>query len=205
MRRATANHLRRNLVAWIALFFALTGTGVAASRYIITSTSQIKPSVLKDLSASAAAEKVAAKGAHAIVAHIRSTAPVMTEAGYTVDPLSGSTWTQHAGEVDELVGQVTVTNPTPFCGASIPGVVIQLEGKNIGETAYGEGLAGATEEEPIYWPIPPQTFSTPQAILPLYAPAKDTARTLTAMVNDSCTSGGHFTIASIAIDVIGVR
>jgi hypothetical protein len=41
--------VRRNLVAWVALFVALTGTSLAASHYIITSTRQIKPSVLRSL------------------------------------------------------------------------------------------------------------------------------------------------------------
>lgn len=41
--------VRGNLIAWIALFIALTGTSIAASRYVITSTGQIKPSVLKQL------------------------------------------------------------------------------------------------------------------------------------------------------------
>jgi hypothetical protein len=36
-------------VACVALFFALAGTGLAASRYLITSSSQIKPSVLHAL------------------------------------------------------------------------------------------------------------------------------------------------------------
>ena len=36
-------------IASVALFFSLAGTGLAASKYLITSTSQIKPSVLKDL------------------------------------------------------------------------------------------------------------------------------------------------------------
>jgi hypothetical protein len=38
------------VVAIIALVFAMAGTGIAASHYVITSTSQIKPSVLKKLS-----------------------------------------------------------------------------------------------------------------------------------------------------------
>jgi len=41
----------QNLIAWLALFVALTGTSVAASHYIITSTGQLKPSVLKQLRA----------------------------------------------------------------------------------------------------------------------------------------------------------
>ncbi len=40
--------VRSNAVATVVLFFVLsTGVGVAAQRYIITSTSQIKPSVLR--------------------------------------------------------------------------------------------------------------------------------------------------------------
>ena len=48
--------IRGNIVAWLALFVALGGTSIAAQHYLITSTSQIKPSVLKKL------EQLAAKG-----------------------------------------------------------------------------------------------------------------------------------------------
>jgi hypothetical protein len=41
--------IRGNLVAWLALFVALGGTSMAASHYLITSTKQIKPSVLSKL------------------------------------------------------------------------------------------------------------------------------------------------------------
>jgi hypothetical protein len=43
-------------IALIALFFALGGTAIAARHYLITSTSQIKPSVLQRLHGNAGAE-----------------------------------------------------------------------------------------------------------------------------------------------------
>src|SRR5579859_7049383 len=43
----TLKAVRQNAVAWLALFVALTGTSIAASHYVITSTKQIKPSVLR--------------------------------------------------------------------------------------------------------------------------------------------------------------
>jgi len=49
-------HLHRpspaTIIACLALFVALGGTAIAASRYAITSTSQIKPSVLNAISTS---------------------------------------------------------------------------------------------------------------------------------------------------------
>jgi hypothetical protein len=53
--------VRQNIVAWLALFVALGGTSMAARHYIITSTKQIKPSVLKKLHG--AVGKTGAKGA----------------------------------------------------------------------------------------------------------------------------------------------
>lgn len=41
--------IRHNLVAWLALFVALGGTGLAASHYVINSTKQINPKVLRKL------------------------------------------------------------------------------------------------------------------------------------------------------------
>jgi hypothetical protein len=45
--------LRHNLVAWLALFVALGGTSLAAKHYLITSTKQINPKVLKALKGNA--------------------------------------------------------------------------------------------------------------------------------------------------------
>jgi hypothetical protein len=46
------------VVACAALFVALGGTAIAASRYVVTSTAQIKPSVLNALTSSAPAGEV---------------------------------------------------------------------------------------------------------------------------------------------------
>jgi hypothetical protein len=55
--------IRQNIVAWLALFVALTGTSIAASHYTITSTEQIKPSVLKQLRAARGATGAAGAAA----------------------------------------------------------------------------------------------------------------------------------------------
>lgn len=44
--------VRGNLVAWLALFVALGGTSLAASHYVINSTKQINPKVIKKLKGS---------------------------------------------------------------------------------------------------------------------------------------------------------
>jgi hypothetical protein len=49
MIKRSMTAIRQNLVAWLALFVALGGTSVAVSHYVITSTSQIKPTVLRKL------------------------------------------------------------------------------------------------------------------------------------------------------------
>jgi hypothetical protein len=49
-RKSFTRHLSySNVVATVALIFAMGGTAIASSRYIITSTSQIKPSVRRAL------------------------------------------------------------------------------------------------------------------------------------------------------------
>jgi Collagen triple helix repeat (20 copies) len=51
-----AKSLRQNVVAWLALFVALGGTSMAASHYVINSTKQISPSVLKQLHSASGAK-----------------------------------------------------------------------------------------------------------------------------------------------------
>jgi hypothetical protein len=53
--------IRNNAIAITALVFAFTGTGLAASHYVITSTKQIKPKVLKKLHGARGARGVPGK------------------------------------------------------------------------------------------------------------------------------------------------
>jgi hypothetical protein len=52
MIHRTVAAIRGNLVAWLALFVALGGTSLAASHYVINSTKQINPKVVKKLKGS---------------------------------------------------------------------------------------------------------------------------------------------------------
>ena len=50
-----------NVVATLALIFAMTGSAVAATHYLITSTKQISPKALKELKADGTLDRFAAK------------------------------------------------------------------------------------------------------------------------------------------------
>jgi hypothetical protein len=63
MTHRVLSAIRGNIVAWVALFVALGGTSIAAQHYLITSTSQIKPSVLRKLEQLAAADVRGPRGA----------------------------------------------------------------------------------------------------------------------------------------------
>ena len=104
--------IKRNAIALVALVFAMTGTGIAASRYIITSSSQIKPSVLRELhtgAAHAAEVKLAKKGAKAVVARPHLAAPLTVEGRNSGSeqiplPLAGASFTQKAEETLVFAG-----------------------------------------------------------------------------------------------------
>jgi len=234
--------IRRNLVAWLALFVALGGTSIAASHYIITSTKQIKPSVLKQLRGKtgargpqgeqgeegAAGEQGSAgevgqegpggaTGASGttVVARARSAAAQATATApepsnrlaIADDPLIGATWTQGASEIDQVIGRFTISEPPlSQCsgngGASHAFIELQVDGTRIGS----EGIRnnGVTSET-----TTTQTFASGRRRW-LFAPGANTSHTLTAKIGDDCgyeggNTGGHFTINSIEVDVLGFR
>lgn len=198
--------IRGNAIALVALFFALAGTGLGASRYLITSTSQIKPSALRQLRASPAAVAAALSknGVHAVVDKARSTGPI--EAGSQEVPVSvtmnGATWTQHPEEDQLLIGQVRVTPLTEAeCGrppfldleARVPD---HLSASGSVFTGVGVEHPGETATLPILWNRS-QTASLLQSGTTL-------THTLEVRAYDACT-GRHLLINEIALDVIGLH
>jgi hypothetical protein len=184
------------IIAVVALFVALGGTAVAASRYIITSTSQIEPSVLKALrrEAEASAASVTsprpAKGAH-------------LRADATEVPLSDASWTQYPEEVNQLFGEMTVTRPSE---AECPGrdrpfyVSLYVNGESVGEEEFKNGPSQTEETDVLGW-VQGTANGTDMWLFPSSEAKEDT---ITVEPVESCPKG-HFTIDSITVDVEGVR
>jgi hypothetical protein len=114
--------------AWLALFFSLAGTGLAASHYLITSTSQIKPSVRRGLRGMRGPEGAAgpigatgAPGAPGKEANISSLESRLNELCFAIglarigDGVLGPTAGKGAEEVQEHLESVLATIETTGC------------------------------------------------------------------------------------------
>jgi hypothetical protein len=158
-----------------------------------------------------------------VMARVRSSGAVETASTTTSvpswlpDALSTATWTQGAQELDQLVGQVTVTTaPEATChnGAGSGGADVQvlIDGKAVADTSIASIGAETAETVPINWgrhgefTFPAESWSS----LSLFEPGTPASRTVTAQVADDCganggVGGGHFTIQAISMDVLGAQ
>jgi hypothetical protein len=264
---------RTEIIAAVALFVVLGGTAGAAGRYLITSTSQIKPSVLKALRGDAGhigpagSRGIGATGAPGspgpsgpsgepgatgaqgpagatgpagpagpagpsgapIVDRIRTEAPAMTLGHFwTTAPTSGWYWAQSSQELQQLVGQISLTNPSyNTCSVHREGkgeedaygtVHIELANSTAGPWVLAGWASGQTPDlapggetriYPIHWGG--QEFESQELdVLTLYEPSSEVGHFIKAEVSDNCGEGqgaktGHFTVNSITIDVTGAR
>jgi len=200
------------IISVLALVVSLGGTAIAADHYIITSTSQIKPSVLRALQKQpeARVSALATAGVHSVVARVRSTAPVTTvsEPGEVNIPLMGASWTQRGEEVDELIGRVIVSRPgSALCGSTQGSAVgsISVDGQAVGEFITSDSEEPSQDiSRSIEWD---GEFGADEAKW-LFEPGKTVTHKLTATVYDTCkpsSGSGHFVIDSIAVDVLAAK
>jgi hypothetical protein len=143
----------------------------------------------------------------AVATHVRSTGSVASAASGAPVPwqqLTGSSWTQKAGETNVLYGQVTINIPSACDGFGSGALTVKVDGMNAGNAstiAAGPTL-GSSVRVPINFP-PPGAFGYIGGAF--VAPTADTPHTVTAQVTDSCGGAGqHFTFDSLGIDVVSV-
>jgi hypothetical protein len=125
-----------------------------------------------------------------VLARARATAPVAASGGAGADvPLTGNTWSQAAGEDEIVFGTVTLQAPAA-CNAGMDyfSVPIYLDGSLVSSFSAYSPPSGTT------------TFVLPLA----FAPAADTSHTLVAKAQESCTSGSHYTVTDLKLDVLGI-
>src|ERR1700689_4710275 len=169
-----------NVVATMALVFAMSGGALGASHYLITKTSQIKPSVLKKLKGNighkgaagatgpggpqgpAGKEGQQGVSGTTVVDRIRSVTPIETATGSQAkdeitavnDPLSGGSFTQGADEVDQIVGQVTFTAPAmAHCTTNTASGLVTIGVSVDGETVADVEEYGNEPEKPVTKPV----------------------------------------------------
>jgi len=133
------------------------------------------------------------------------------------DPLTDASWSQGANELNELVGEVTVTNPTKTdCSRMTPNGK-NVVGKGLISVLLNGTLVGtikelAGKEESSTTNVPIKWFSEGGKAGPtllLWEPGAETSRALTVRAADDCgeaggSSGGHFKVEGVKVDVLGV-
>lgn len=205
------------LVAFLALIVALAGTAVAAEQYVITSTSQIKPSVLKELQdLRATAHAAVVEPPRSIVARDYTLGSIATGAPKeaVTDPLAPATWTQQSNELNGLAGTAEVTvgagceqqfNHVEI-DVSVPGWNGESAGSYDNEDALiGDASARSGEVPKRGEVIKTDLVGTDGTAWTLFGPGKPTTRTLAATVTMQGAVGCHFTVDYISIAVIGAR
>ena len=108
----------------------------------------------------------------------------------TAVPLSNASWTQDSGELDLVVGSVTLVTPASCTGSIGNALVISVDG-----AATTFALAPTTPAS--------STVTVPVLVAGVMEPTASTAHTVTASLVNSCTkSGEDFTVQGVKLDVV---
>ena len=150
-------HVRKprtgTVIATIALFFALGGTAIAAHKYLITSTKQIKPSVLNALKGNAGPQGAKGEPGTKGEKGERGERGEKGEKG-----LTGSVNTSVETEVRGPFSATTETSPGEFRASTAAFCPVGSHAVAGGERIEGETLAVESEREPEELPEGPQAW-----------------------------------------------
>jgi hypothetical protein len=105
-------------------------------------------------------------------------------------PLSGASWTQAAGELDLLVGSVTLQTPATCTGSLGNALVVNVDG-----TATTFALAPTAPAS--------STVTVPIVVAGIMEPTASASHTITTSLANSCTKAGEdFTVSAVKLDVV---
>lgn len=130
-------------------------------------------------------------GNASIALRARGTGPVTVPHGSSTDiPLTGSTWTQAANDLNVVTGAMTIETPSSCTGSFGNAVVISVN-----------GVPNTFVSAPT---LPPNTSVTmPVLVSDLTEPGTAAKQTLTAKLANACTkSGEDYTITNAKLDVL---
>jgi hypothetical protein len=130
-------------------------------------------------------------GNASIVLRARGTGPVTIPHGSSTNiPLTGTTWTQAANDLDLVTGAMTIETPSSCTGSFGNAVLISVN-----------GVPNTFVSAPTF---PPNTSVTmPVLVSDLTEPGSGANRTITAKLANACTKAGEdYTITNAKLDVV---
>ncbi|MCW3013853.1 MAG: collagen-like protein [Solirubrobacterales bacterium] len=141
--------------------------------------------------ASGAPGPAGANGNAAIVTRGRGTGTVGAPHGATTDvPIGSGAWTQAPGEVDLVVGSVTMTTPSTCTGS------------------FGNSLLVKVDGTPATFAVAPTspastTITVPVVVTSVMEAASSTTHHVTAALANSCTKAGEdYSVSDVKVDVV---
>jgi hypothetical protein len=144
-----------------------------------------------------------------IVLHSVATPQSISPGNTATLALSPASWTQPAGALNEIVGSVTIREPTDCDQRPILFLTVKVDGTTIGETDAQTGTVGAVHTyQLLMGPIQQTAESTmgDNTIGILMPPATDAPHTLTLTAENNCGGAGDFYgVTAASIDVIGTQ
>jgi hypothetical protein len=155
-------------------------------------------------------------GGHGVAYRLRSAGAVTSADGTpTAIGLSPASFNQEAGQDERLLGLVSVTMPAGECktGEKDAGTLsgkVTVDGKEVGiiEAGGSPYSPGSAQTVPILWTgglAEAIELAADTGVLPIAATAQ--THTLAIAVQDDCDVSGaaHFTVNSVAIDVLSAH